>query len=347
MPKPVHKPRVAVLSPFVDKRHGTERCLAEQIERLAGDYKIHLYSSRVEDIDLGKITWHRVPMPRGPHLFRYVWWLFANWFCRWRDRRFRGLAPDVVYSAGVNCLDADLVSVHVLFSKVRAQLGDGLSLKRNPLKAWPLMLHRRIYYRLIESLEDRLYNQEDITLVAVSQTGAQDIQDRFGRHDRLSVAYHGVDSVKFAPGRRQGLRKGARAALGLSDENFAVLLIGNDWRIKGLRCLLERWLRFETHCFEFLLLGRILPWSTRNSSSVSAWQPRFSFCHRGRMWNSTMPRPMHTRGHLWKTRSRCRRPKRCLGIAVIVSRAAGVSEIIHHGEDGLILEDPARLPEAR
>jgi UDP-glucose:(heptosyl)LPS alpha-1,3-glucosyltransferase len=29
------------------------------------------------------------------------------------------------------------------------------------------------------------------------------------------------------------------------------------------------------------------------------------------------------------------------GIAVIVSRAAGVSEIIHHGEDGLILEDPA------
>jgi glycosyltransferase involved in cell wall biosynthesis len=342
MPKPVHKPRVAVLSPFVDKRHGTERCLAEQIERLAGDYEIHLYSSRVEDIDLGKITWHRVPMPRGPHLFRYVWWLFANWFCRWRDRRFRGLAPDVVYSAGVNCLDADLVSVHVLFSKVRAQLGDGLSLKRNPLKAWPLMLHRRIYYRLIESLEDRLYNQEDITLVAVSQTGAQDIQDRFGRHDRLSVAYHGVDSVKFAPGRRQGLRKGARAALGLSDENFAVLLIGNDWRIKGLRCLLEAVATLRNPLLRVLVVGQ--------DSSV-VYQEQLIRLGLAAQVQFLPPRPdvefyyaaadAYAGPSLEDTFSMPPAEAMSCGIAVIVSRAAGVSEIIHHGEDGLILEDPA------
>ena len=73
MPTPVRRPRVAVLSPFVDKRHGTERCLAEQIERLAGTFDIHLYSSRVEDVDLAGITWHRVPALTGPHLFAYIW----------------------------------------------------------------------------------------------------------------------------------------------------------------------------------------------------------------------------------------------------------------------------------
>ena len=53
------KLRLAVVSPFLDKRHGTERCIAEQLERLAGAYEIHLYSERVgEDVDLSNITWH-------------------------------------------------------------------------------------------------------------------------------------------------------------------------------------------------------------------------------------------------------------------------------------------------
>ena len=62
------RPRIAIVPPFVDKRHGTERCVAEQIERLALDYDIHLFSSRVEDVDLSRITWHRVPELPGPQL---------------------------------------------------------------------------------------------------------------------------------------------------------------------------------------------------------------------------------------------------------------------------------------
>ncbi|MGC1090685.1 MAG: hypothetical protein WA894_19785, partial [Candidatus Acidiferrum sp.] len=46
--------RLAVVSPFVDRRHGTERAIAELLERLAKTYgcEIHLYSQRVEDIAL-------------------------------------------------------------------------------------------------------------------------------------------------------------------------------------------------------------------------------------------------------------------------------------------------------
>ena len=43
---------IAVVSPFLDKRHGTERCVAEQVERLAQEYgyEVHVYSQRVEDM---------------------------------------------------------------------------------------------------------------------------------------------------------------------------------------------------------------------------------------------------------------------------------------------------------
>ena len=48
--------RLAVVSPFVDRRHGTERVLAEVLERLAGKYgyEIHLYAQRVEDLALAR-----------------------------------------------------------------------------------------------------------------------------------------------------------------------------------------------------------------------------------------------------------------------------------------------------
>lgn len=74
--------RIAVVSPFIDKRHGTERCIAEQVERLACDYgyEIHIYSQRVKDIsvttDCGCIIWHRIPSIPGPHP---VWlWLLGT-----------------------------------------------------------------------------------------------------------------------------------------------------------------------------------------------------------------------------------------------------------------------------
>jgi len=71
--------RLAVVSPFVDRRHGTERALAEVLERLARNEhcEIHLYAQRVEDLavaqphgadprDSGAIIWHKVPSTPGP-----------------------------------------------------------------------------------------------------------------------------------------------------------------------------------------------------------------------------------------------------------------------------------------
>jgi hypothetical protein len=48
-------------------------CVAEQSEQLACEYEIHLCSERVEDVNLTKIHWHRVPTLPGPHLAGYLW----------------------------------------------------------------------------------------------------------------------------------------------------------------------------------------------------------------------------------------------------------------------------------
>jgi glycosyltransferase involved in cell wall biosynthesis len=357
MPTPVRRPRLVVLSPFVDKRHGTERCVAEQIERLAGAYEIHLYSSRVEDVDLSGITWHRVPALGGPHLFAYIWWLCANRFQRWRDAKLRGIAPDVIYSAGVNCLDAEVVSVHVLFSKVREQMArtqnarlqdvegkmnGGSPAQPSRVTALPLILHRRIYYRLIEFLEGKVYGRDDIYLAAVSEKGAQDIRARFGQKKHLSVIYHGADSAKFNPQRRTELRAAARAELGLQDDSFGVLFIGNDWRNRGLPCLLRAVGMLGDPRVQILVVG---------TDSIAAYQEIAEQLGLSGRVHFLPPRAdvefyyaaadAYAGPSLEDTFSLPPAEAMACGLPAITTRSSGVSEIIHHGEDGLVLEDPA------
>src|ERR1700684_2555951 len=44
--------RLAVVTPFIDRQHGTERALAELLDRLSREYacEIHLYAERVQDL---------------------------------------------------------------------------------------------------------------------------------------------------------------------------------------------------------------------------------------------------------------------------------------------------------
>lgn len=349
MPASPGRPRVAVLSPFIDKRHGTERCVAEQVERLADAYEIHLYSNQIRDIDLDRIIWHRVPIPPGPHLFRYVFWLTANRICRWRDGKLRGLKPDVTYSAGVNCLDADVVSVHVLFSKVRGHAGYGLRLSHNPVKLWPRIIHRRLYYRLAEYVEKRLYKREGISLVAVSQKGASDLRERFGSGVEISVAYNAADSVRFTPAARLKLRSSARASLRLMDDTFAVLLIGNDWRNKGLPCLLEAVSKLPDSRLRLLIVGEDTPAAFLEMQQRLGMTGRVEYLPpRADVEFYYAAADVYTGPSLEDSFSLPPLEAMSSGLPVIVSRASGVSEIIHHGEDGLILEgtsDSGKLSE--
>src|SRR5690242_16541281 len=101
--------RLAVISPFLDRQHGTELCLVEQIERFLPHRgcEVHIYAQSVRDLEVvpfssnavsGRAIWHRVPSLPAPHLFNFLWWYFANRALRWFHRSFRSLSYDVIFS---------------------------------------------------------------------------------------------------------------------------------------------------------------------------------------------------------------------------------------------------------
>ena len=244
--------RIAVVTPFLDRQHGTELCIVEQIERLAfrDNWKIHLYSQRVADVSRvvpadssapdsqGQILWHKMRSIPGPHLFRYLWWFVANQVHRrfeWRSGRQR---PDLVYSPGINCLDADVIAVHIVFHEFCLRVVPELKLRRIPIRRWPRVIHRRLYYKLAMILEKKVYSDHNVRLIAVSNKVANQLQDHFHRAD-VTVIPNAVDTDRFFPARRLARRPASRQSLHLSESEFVLLLIGNDWKKKGLDTLLE------------------------------------------------------------------------------------------------------------
>lgn len=351
--------RVAVVSPFVDKSHGTERRVVEDLEQLARafGYEIHVYSGHVEDVTLGgslgpaggSIAWHRVLVPPGPHVVAYLWWFVANHLRRWRDGR-RGLRFDLVYSPGINCFDADVVSVHIVFAELYRQVREDLRLRRNRLRVWPRVAHRLVYYRLVMALERRIYPGEG-PLLTVSRKVGEDLARHYGRESNaLHLIYHGIDRDRFNPAERALRRPRARAEAGLPFDAFALLLVGNDWRNKGMGCLLQAVIELVrsgdpvSQKLRVLVVGRDDPAPFEGFLRRLDGRVRFLPSRPDvEAWYAAAdayvgPSLVDAFGLPPAEAMAC-------GLPVIVSSEAGVSETVTDGVDGLILKDPRNASE--
>jgi glycosyltransferase involved in cell wall biosynthesis len=359
--------RIAVISPFLDRSHGTERCIVEQLERFAVEpgAEVHIYAQRLQDLrgvtryKYGTVTkaaghgaektanlfWHKVPSIPGPHLLQYIFWFFANRICRWWDAAFRNAQYDLLYSAGINATDADAISVHVVFHEFFRQVLPQLNFRSTPLAAWPRLAHRRAYYRLIMTLENRIYRRAAVSLAAISASAAALLEKHFHPAATRVIRY-GVDVQAFSVPRRLAERATARKLFQLSTEDFALLLIGNDWRTKGLAALLQSLSLTRELPWKLLLVGRdvrdpydkmIRDYGIANRVIFLPPSPNVmqfyaaADAYVGPSLEDAYGLPIIE--------------AMACGLPVIASSRAGAHEIITDGADGIILRDPQNAEE--
>lgn len=339
----------------MDKQHGTERVLAELLDRLAANHQaeIHLYAQRVADLSSfnstkslsadsapGKIYWHKVSKIPGPHLLQFLWWYSANQFARWRDIKLHKLVPDLLYSPGINAPEAAAITVHVVFHAFYEKVRPELRLfGKSPLE-WPRTIHRILYYRLIMALERRIYAKREVALSAVSQSVANQLKKFFGR-DGVLVIRNAVDSKHFNAQARLTRRDAARSTFGVAAGEFVFLLIGNDWKNKGLDALLEA----VTECTDLPL--RLFVVGKDNRESFLRRCEELQLGSRVRFFG---PSPdvlqfyaaadAYVAPSLEDAYGLPVLESMACGLPVIASKTAGASEIIDDGENGLLLQNP-------
>ena len=327
--------------------------MAELIDRLTAKYGDHveLYAQSVSDVRVeppiraaagspAAIRWHRVAGFPGPHVLRFLGWLILN---RWsRKRRANPAAPSVTFSPGINALDADVVLVHAVFHRL-AQLQAARD--RRGLRG----LHRRLYYSLLQILERRIYRDPRVLLAAVSKHTALQIEHFFGRCD-VTVIPNGVDASHFSAAALAPLRAAARAQRDCSPAQTVLLLVGNDWRNKGLHTLLAAMAQCKELPLRLLVVGQDQQAPFRAQAANAGLLDRVLFC-------APVPdvREFYSAADILVAPSLedsfnlpVLEAMAC-GLPVIVSRNAGVSEWLTHGFDALLLknaEDPAELAES-
>ena len=340
--------RIAIVSPFVDRRHGTERAVAELAERLATVFgcEVHLFAQHVADLQVatpdspltpgtsaGTIYWHRVAAIPGPQLLR-----FAAWFLLNRLQRSRG-EFDLIISPGINCLDADVVIVHALFVRL-LEVARGAPVGSKSLLGWFRDLHRRAYYFVLSKLEQGIYVDQRVALVAVSRRTALLAEQHFRRGD-VQVVPNGVDSGLFSPASRSDRRQSARSGRGLNPNDFVLLLIGNDWGTKGIYAILEAMRQLVSVPAILLVVG------DDKREPYAAAAAKFGVLDRC-IWQPTTANILdcYAAADVYVSPSKedsfglpVLEAMAC-GLPVITSAFAGVSELVKNGVDGFLLQDP-------
>jgi len=336
------RPRLAVVSPFVDKHHGTERYVAEWVSRLADQFEIHVYSQSVEGLDSSRIGWHKISKLPGPHILNYLWWFTCNQLRRRWDARFAGRRYDLTFSPGINCFDADVISVHIIFAELLRRNSPATASGKPPAFGSARLLHRRLYYRLIALLEKRIYTDPETSLILITPHTAVPLQEFYGRTGPFPAVYFGLDHEVFNPRRRLELRGSARQELRLAPEHLALLLIGNGWQNKGLPVILEAMGRLRELPLHLLVVGHDDPSPYQSALERNSLTGRIHFLpvrndvefyysaadiYVGPSKEDVLPLP----------------PAEAMacGVPVIVSAACGISEIISDGDNGIVVPDPS------
>ena len=348
--------RLAVVSPFVDRRHGTERALAELLERLANDYgcEIHLYAQRVEDLRLsdarsatlahpatqsGGVFWHKVPSIPGPHVVQFIAWMLLNGALRKWHATFGRASYDLVLSPGINCLHPDVVIVHALFHRLQA-LSREDNRDSTAGAGFFRRIHRRIYYALLTSLERQTYTDPAIVLAAVSNRTARLLKEYFQRED-VSVIANAVDTDHFSAAARLARRAESRQRRGFGDGDFVLLLVGNDWRNKGLPVILQAISALPLLPIRLLVVGNDAADPFRAQAARLGVGERCS-------WESPSADVLdfYAAADVYASPSRedsfglpVAEAMAC-GLPAITSACAGVADSIHDAVDGFVLRDP-------
>jgi len=220
--------RVAVLSRNFDSSGGgAERYAVAVAQRLAQQHEVHVFTQHAGKVPPG-VTVHRVPLPlRRPRWINQLYFATVTW---WRTRR----DFDLVHSHE-NTWHGQVQTAHVLPVKHNVFHGKtGLSKVAAVLKV--IISPRLLVYLALERLRYRARRGSCVLATSVPLREAL-LRAYPTLQDRIEVIAPGID---HAPGRCDATqRRAARQNLGLPEQGAGLLLVGNDFKKKGLPALLR------------------------------------------------------------------------------------------------------------
>jgi UDP-glucose:(heptosyl)LPS alpha-1,3-glucosyltransferase len=231
--------RIAIVSPEVGAGAGVPHYWLALAAALSHDHEVHVFTASTDRVRLAGVKYHRIPaLPFGWFLGHVSFYLAA----KLRFLLARAIRPrpfDVVLGVGALTPFADVTTVHFVQAREIELQRRGLIPRPRPLVGLA-GLDYALYGRSMAWLGRRFYRRSSASIVAISQSVKQDVAQFEGADlASISVVPNGVDIERFSLENRARFRDQTRKSLGLSNENTAVLFVGNSWGRKGLQTAIQ------------------------------------------------------------------------------------------------------------
>lgn len=309
---------------------GAERYMARLVEGLAAaGHQVHILAAEWDAGGTQAVTFQRVPVRKNPG------WLKALTFSRGCRRIIEREGFDVVFSlertlrqdiyrAGDGCHRQWLV---------QKNLGKGLL-----PKAWTWLNPLQLAYVW---LERRMFTDPHLrAIIANSRRGKEDIIRLYGVDPgRIHVVYNGIDPVSRDQGQKSDCRRKVAEEFGLSDE-LRLLYVGSGFKRKGVAVAIRAAARL-TEPYRLFIVGKGSAARYRRLARQLGIHERVIF---------TGPRrdadlfyqgcDLFVFPTLYDPFSNATLEAMAHGLPVITSSFNGVAELIRHGDNGFVVQDP-------
>lgn len=323
-PLPAVRPQRMKIAYVVHDYHragGHSRYVAELATRFSKEHEVHVFANKIIDDGTSGIQFHHVPAWRENALATIVSFALPATF-----QVGRGF--DIVHSQGFCGFLGNVFTAHICNRAWRqglTRLEGGATLRES------------IISRVAGALEHYTYGfARNSQVIAVSERVARDLVQYYHCPAPMHVIYHGTDSNVFSPEVRAHSRDDARAQFGIPKDQFVFLYVGH--LRKGARQCIQALAQVEEGWL--LCVSPSDPEEYRRFSQECGQGQRVIFAGHTQQVEKVyaagdallLPTPYDSFGMVVSEAMAC-------GLPVVVSREAGVAELIRPGVNGLLLDD--------
>ena len=306
---------------------------------LAAGHEVHLLAEDFVSAPAGAVT--HIVMRHGLTRAERDWR-----FARACGRAARRAKLDIVVAVG-RTFGANVLQPHG--GTLAGSRRQNLALIRNPA----LRAAKRLFdwfnprlrtHQWIEARQYAAYPPPEV--VAISRMVQRDMQQFHDVPDeRLHLVYNGIDLARFNPAVCEARRAEARKAWGLADDETCFLIVAHNFRLKGVRELVETAARLDQEQpWRIVVVGKGKPWSYMPHAAELGCADRFRFP--GAMDDVTAAYAAcdaYVQPTWYDPCSLVVLEAMACGRPVITTRFNGASELMEDGCEGLILDSPAQV----
>jgi UDP-glucose:(heptosyl)LPS alpha-1,3-glucosyltransferase len=334
--------KIAITHTRYTRIGGVEGYIRDLVTRLLdAGHEVHYFCHWWEKDADSRIRFHRIPNP-------------------WKPIRFLKVRSyDRACSSMVKLEDFDVVhgfsksSRQDVYTDGSGTLEDyqtySLEAKSSPLERAFKKLSP--HQREVGAIERRRFTRGNFKkIIAMSKLAAEQIRRRYGlTGDEVEVVYNGIDLARFKPENQAAFRSAFRDRLGIRPDELVCLLVGNDYRRKGVETLIDaaailahdasftRRFRFavvgkERHAREQELIRKAKDLGVQEL--VKLYGPNADV---ERFFAGADLFVLPTRFDIF---GQVVLEAMASGVPPIVSATAGAAECVQEGETGFVLKDP-------